>query len=106
MAIKDWAACQYREKVRIVPKKEIIEKGSNLCNKVEKVIYEFANCDVCLGEVRVRDFGNEYPKNGAIIFYKIPSGKSFPIVLHQKCLKKAVADLQKYFFEGEDGGEF
>lgn len=99
MPIKNWSACENREKVLIIPKKEVIQEGSNVTRKIEKIIYEFCICDVCGGEVVIKDYGSGVPINGAIVYFKNPRGRKFPVILHSKCLKNGVAEINKYFEE-------
>lgn len=97
MPIKDWSVCESRNKVRMIQHVETIEKGSNVTNRIEKTVYEFCVCDVCLGHVRIKDFGIKYPKNGAIIEFRNERGRKFPIALHNACFKKAIDDLNEYY---------
>lgn len=97
MPIKDWSVCENRGKIRMIQHIETIEEGTNVTNRITKPLYEFCVCDVCLGNVRIKNYGTKYPKNGAIIEYRNEKGRKFPIALHDSCLKKAIKDLNEYY---------
>lgn len=100
MSVKDWKILESRTKVRMLEEKNLIEKGTNLTNRVEKIEYEYCLCDFCVGKVIVKDFEN-HKKNGAIIEYRNPIGRKFPIALHSKCLKDALKDISEYYEKKE-----
>lgn len=97
MPIKDWSICEKRAEIKSILKKEVIEEGSNVTNKIERILYEFCICDVCLGEVRIKDFGKMYPKNGAIIYQRTPGGRKYPVAFHNKCFKKGIEDINEFY---------
>lgn len=96
---KDWSKFEIRGKVKIFPCYEIIEEGTNTTNRKQKYLYDFCICDACLGKVFLKEYGKEYKKNGAIINLKNPSGRSFELALHSKCLKQAMKDFNEYYNE-------
>lgn len=100
MPIKDWKILESRTEVKMIEEKILIEKGTNLTNRIEKIEYEYCPCDFCLGRVIVKDYEN-YKKNGAIIKYRNPIGRKFPIALHSKCLKDALKDISEYYEKKE-----
>ena len=98
MAIKNWSNLEFRKKLTIIEEYKTIEEGSNLCNAIKKKIYEYTLCDWCLGKIIIENF-RKNKKNGGEIKYRTPSGVKFPLALHNKCLKEALKDIDKFYRE-------
>ncbi len=98
---RNWAICEHREKLIKIPKKETVLTESNVNNRIEKHLYDYYLCDVCLREVRVDNFSKEYKRNGAIVRYRTPNGRKFDFVVHTSCFKEALQQLDDYYNRGD-----
>ena len=98
--MKNWSICEDRE-LKQYSETKTIQEGSSTTKKKEELLYKYYMCDVCYLPVIVKKYDG-YAINGGIINYRKPSGNKFQVVLHNKCLKKALEDLQKYYENTEE----
>lgn len=67
---------------------------SNITNSKKEKDYEYFVCDYCLEEIRIKDKKHEMSGGICIIPQSLTKKQAVKVVLHNKCLKAAMKELE------------
>lgn len=69
-------------------------KKSNVINGKKEKEYEYYLCDFCLKEIKIKNKKHEMSGGICTIPQSLTKKQSLRVVLHNKCLKSAIMELE------------